>query len=239
MQFLLFNNPIVYYTLKGAFIKGLNRKLLEALVLFFILFFPKNAAFFSFPGEIGYSIFWRVPALILVLLLLDKKPLFSPKKDLIVLTAALCALMVAGFLVSLAAAKTGFSPPIEIPLPAGIPGWIGVILLSLSIGALEEAYFRVYLPQRILELFQASSVSSNHPAAADPSVTNRFVTIAFLLSGIIFALCHVYEGFWGVANALLASLTLSFIYIKSSSFPGIALAHGLYNVFVFLIAALH
>ena len=187
--------------------------------------------------------FWRFPALILILLLSEKKPLFHPKKDPLVLFAAFAALVATGFFAALAADKTGFSPPMDIPQPVGLLGWIGVILFSLSIGALEEAYFRLYLPLRILELFPARSASAEYSAdlgrteAGGPDRTGHTITVAFVLSGLTFALCHAYEGPWGIANALLASFVLSFAYIKSSSFPGIALAHGLYNVFVFLTSA--
>ena len=225
---------ILYYsnnTIKGTFIKGINRKLLETLVLFFILFFPKNAPGFLSIDEISYSFFWRLPAVVLIILLLESPILFRPKRDLIVFAAALPALFLTGFLVSLAAAVTGFLPPEKIRPPGGIQGWTAAILLSLSIGALEEAFFRVYLPERIMGLQQAESAKAGKK-------TSRSAAPAFIVSAFIFALCHAWEGPWGIANALLASFVLSIAYIKSGSFPGIALAHGLYNIFVFLSVSL-
>ena len=222
-------------------IKGLYRKPLEALVLFFILFFPRNTAsfsYFSYVEEISASIFWRIPALILILLLAEKKPCINPKKIFMVLAAALPALIATGYLAALAAAKTGFSQSVKIPQPAGLPGWIGAILLSLSTGALEEAYFRLYLPERILELFPDHNAESGILKKEGQTRVSRSVAAAFVISGLLFALCHAYEGLWGAVNALLASLVLSLAYIKSSSFFGIALAHGLYNVFVFFTVTL-
>jgi len=175
------------------------------------------------PGEIAYSLFWRLPALILVLLIVEKKPPFRPKIDALTLAAALPTLCAAGFLVSAVSALTGFFPPEAVPTPQGGSGWAAAALLSLSTGCLEEAYFRVYLPQRILAL-----------KPGNPALTERK---AFLVSALVFALCHAYEGPWGFLNALLAALALSLIYVKSSSFPGIALAHGLYNVLVYLSTA--
>ncbi|MDR2661675.1 MAG: CPBP family intramembrane metalloprotease [Treponema sp.] len=83
---------------------------------------------------------------------------------------------------------------------------------------MEESYFRVYLPRRLLP------------------VCSGLVT-AFAVPVLIFGLCHAYEGPWGFANALLAGAFLSFVYIKTASFHGIALAHGLYNILVYIYAA--
>ncbi|MCL1813763.1 MAG: CPBP family intramembrane metalloprotease [Treponema sp.] len=191
-------------------------------MLFFVIFFTPNTPH-NYPFEgIGYSLIWRIPALVLILLLMEKKPLISPKKDILTLTAALPALVVIGFLASFCATHTGHVPPEELVPPGGIKGWIDAILLSFSVGFLEEAYFRVYLPERLLEQSQER--------------TRRSVINAFVVSSLIFALCHAYEGPWGIVNAVLAALVLSLAYIKSSSFLGIALAHGLFNIFVFLNA---
>ena len=198
--------------------------------MFFTLFFPRNAPEFLSAGEAVYSLFWRLPAVVLILLLLESPPLFRPKRDFLVLAAALPALILAGFLVSLAAAFTGFLPPEEIKPPGGIQGWAAAILLSLSIGALEEAFFRVYLPERIMGFQQAESRRAG-------GETSRSAAPAFIASAVVFAFCHAWEGPWGIANALLASFALSIAYIKSGSFYGIALAHGLYNIFVFLTVA--
>ena len=205
--------------------KGLNakqRKLLEAAALFFVVFFTP-AAPNQYPFEvIGHTLLWRVPALILVLLLMEKKPAISPKADFLTMAAALPALILCGFLVSYCAERAGHVPPETIAPPGGVQGWIAAILLSFSTGFLEEAYFRIYLPRQLIELWQGRS---------------RYTTAAaFAISGIIFALCHAYEGPWGIVNAVLAALVLSLAYIKSSSFLGIALAHGLFNIFVFLNA---
>ena len=178
---------------------------------------------------ITHSLLWRFPAFILILLLMEKKPSFSVKRDLSAGAITFAALCSTGFLVSLTAARTGFVPP-KVPPPEGTLGWTAAILLSLSTGCLEEAYFRYYLPERI---------GSLKPGRAEPEGRRndaRF-PLGYVVSALIFALCHVYEGPWGFINALLAALALSLIYIKTSSFPGIAGAHGLYNIFVFLNAA--
>ena len=190
--------------------------MVEAAALFFVLFFFPGIPLSSPPEVITHSLLWRVPAFILIMLLMEKKPSFSVKRDLFTAVIAFAVLCSTGFLVSLAAAQTGFVPP-EVPPPEGTLGWTAAILLSLSTGCLEEAYFRYYLPERIRSL--------------KPGKT------AYLVSALVFALCHVYEGPWGFINALAAALALSLVYIKTSSFPGIAGAHGLYNIFVFFSAA--
>ena len=207
-------------------IKDHTKKLMEAAALFFVLFFPLPQYTFenSALTIIGHSIFWRIPALILILLLLGKKPLFRPKTAFLTLAAALPALVLTGFLVSYCAMRTGYTPPDPIKPPDGILGWIAAITLSLSTGFLEEAYFRVYLPRRLME--------------QNTEKTTRSVVYAFMGSGLIFSLCHAYEGPFGIVNAIMAALVLSLAYIKSSSFPGIALAHGLYNCLVFLSAGM-
>ena len=197
-----------------------------------------NANPFLFPLEnISYSLFWRFPACILILLFLKKPLLFRPKKDLI--TAALClpVLCLTGFLVSLAAAFSGFAPPDEsssfiILAPEGIFQWIAVILLSFSTGTLEELYFRIYLPLWILELKQDTANLAEKP------ILPAFFNSACFLPALLFAFCHAYQGPWAFINALLAAFILSIAYIKSRSFAGIAIAHSLYNIFVFLMAAL-
>jgi len=197
------------------------KSLLTALALFFVLFFPPRLAP-SPEGEILYSLSWRLPALILVLLLLEKSreegaalypgPAFRPKRDLPVLVFVFPALCLLGFLVSFAAVRTGFPPPLLIP-PSGVLAWTGVVLACLTTGYLEEAYFRVYLPVQ---------------CAGFGLFTGFWFPI------LLFSLCHVYEGPWGFANAFLAAMFLSVVYRKRLSFHGIALAHGLYNIFAYV-----
>jgi len=200
-----------------------NKNTLAALALFFVLFFPPRSVSPSPEGEILYSLSWRLPALVLVLLLLDHSreegtplysgPAFRPKRDLPVLGFAFPVLCLLGFLASFAATRTGFPPP-PLVSPSGSLAWAGVILACLTTGYLEEAYFRVYLPVQC-------------------AAFGRFT--GFWFPVLLFSLCHVYEGPWGFANAFLAALFLSAVYGKKLSFHGIALAHGLYNVFAYVV----
>jgi membrane protease YdiL (CAAX protease family) len=47
----------------------------------------------------------------------------------------------------------------------------------------------------------------------------------------------VYEGPWGFLNAALAGTALAFVFLRYGSLHGIALAHGLYNLFAYALAA--
>jgi membrane protease YdiL (CAAX protease family) len=94
-----------------------------------------------------------------------------------------------------------------------------MILSNLSAGYLEETYFRFYLFKRLGE------------AGAGP-------VKAALVSSLLFALCHLYEGPLGALNAFAAGLLLFYIFARSRSLHGIAWAHGGYNIFVYILAAI-
>ena len=138
-------------------------------------------------------------------------------RGLAALGIALPSLFLTGFLVSLAPALWGFFPAAAVPRPSGAAAWISAALLSLAAGFLEEGYFRVYLPRRCRD--------------AGLGAGSCLLAPVFL-----FALCHAWEGPWGVLNALLSGFLLALVYRKTASFPGIALAHGFYNIAVYLIA---
>jgi membrane protease YdiL (CAAX protease family) len=172
-----------------------------------------------------YSLFWKIPALILFLLLLGKSPegkaalregaVFRPARDFPALALCFPSLLLSGYLVSFLAAFSGF-PPFSISLPGSVLAWAVVVLASFSTGYLEEAYFRIFLPAQCAHF-------------------GCFAGFWFPI--LLFSLCHAYEGLWGFINALLAGFFLSLAYRKTLSLHGIALAHGLYNLSVYLITA--
>jgi membrane protease YdiL (CAAX protease family) len=173
-----------------------------------------------------YSLFWKIPALVLFLLLLGKSPegktalfqgaVFRPARDFRALALCFPALLLPGYFISFLAAFSGF-PPFPVPLPGSALAWAVVVIASLSTGYLEEAYFRVYLPAQCAHF-------------------GLFAGFWFPI--LLFSLCHIYEGLWGFINAFLAGFFLSLVYRKTLSLHGIALAHGFYNISVFLMAAL-
>jgi membrane protease YdiL (CAAX protease family) len=104
-----------------------------------------------------------------------------------------------------------------VGFPQG-PLAVAVMILScLGTAYLEETYFRFYLFRQL---------GKSGPAKAA------------LVSSLLFALCHLYEGPFGALNAFLAGLLLFYIFTRSRSLHGIAWAHGAYNIFVYIMAAL-
>jgi membrane protease YdiL (CAAX protease family) len=200
---------------KGAGIKDL----IEPLLLFFVIFFAPAST--GFP-EVERSLFFRIPALALVFRFVPE-PLrfFRPAgKDLRCFAVALPALAVTGLGVSFMAARSGVFPGMPVRPPESAAAWTAVLLASLTAGFLEEGYFRVYL----LEHMNKAGMKAKEAAAA---------------AVVLFSLCHWYEGLWGVVNAALAGIILSFLFLKSKSFYGIALAHGCYNIGVYAFTALY
>ena len=213
---------------------------MEPLILYFVLFFPGvyNAPFaggmpladtipFSIFRELGRTLTYTIPSLALLWYLIsDRKGLSAIKnkkpkiQDIYSLTIGLPSLILIGlgisFLVLHFPGHQGLTPPPKVEAPFNIPGWIVIVFSCLGTGYLEESYFRYYL-LRILEKPLAS------PA------------FRVIVSTVLFSFCHVYEGPWGIFNAVLAGLLLSVLFIRFKSLHGIAWAHGVYNIFVYIM----
>jgi len=206
---------------------------MEALILYFVLFFPGiygapfsgsqlQAIPFSIIRELSRTLTYTIPSLALLWYLISDKNSFSAikdvkpgKHDLFPLVIGLPGLIIIGLLVSLAVSLfSGLSPPPLIEAPHNIPGILIMVFACLCTGYLEESYFRYYLLSKL-----------ENPL---PNVVLRIV-----LSTLLFSLCHIYEGPWGITNAVLAGIFLSVLFIRFRSLHGIALAHGVYNIFVY------
>jgi len=211
---------------------------MEALILYFILFFPRvfdiplssvtplvETIPFSTVRELLRTLTYTLPSLALLWYLLSDKKGFSairtvkPQiRDLYSLAAGLPGLIITGlgisFLVMLFPAYQGLNPPPKVESPAAITGWIIMVISCLGTGYLEESYFRYYLLTTLEK--------------ALPSAILRVI-----LSTVLFSLCHVYEGPWGILNAVLAGIILSLLFVRFRSLHGIAWAHGAYNIFVY------
>ena len=215
---------------------------MEPLILYFVLFFPGiyNSPFsggipleeiipFSILKEIVHTLTYTVPSLALLWFIIsDKKGVSAIKKekpqinDLFSLGIGLPALIIIGLGISLLLIflnRTAIlTPPPKIEPPANIQGWIIMAFSCLGTGYLEESFFRFYLLNFL-----------------EKRLPNPIPRIIF--STILFSLCHIYEGPWGIANAALAGILLAIIYIHYKSLHGIALAHGGYNIFVYIMGA--
>ncbi|GHU79794.1 hypothetical protein FACS189462_5550 [Spirochaetia bacterium] len=207
-------------------------RLIEPLILYVILFLPgamkagppPELAAFSAAGELRRIFLFNIPSLALIWhLLLQPASRFSPQKkqlprfhlqDLYSALFALPALLLIGFSIALVSSRFGIPAGINIEAPSAISGWIVMALSCLSTGYLEESYFRYYLLGKL-------------EAACHSPVT------AVLAGVLLFSACHIYEGPWGVLNAFLAGTMLSLVFVRFRSIHGIALAHGLYNIFVY------
>ena len=204
---------------------------MEALILYFVLFFPgiytspmTELIPFSMLRELGRTMTYTLPSLALLWYILPDKKGFSVlskqkprKKDIFPFITGLPGLIIIGLLISLLVPLfSGIKAPAQVEGPSGIPGWIVVVFSCISTGYLEESYFRHYLLTKI----------------------ETPVTIRIAISTVLFSFCHMYEGPWGILNAVLAGVLLSVIFIRFRSLHGIAWAHGAYNIFVYLMASL-
>jgi membrane protease YdiL (CAAX protease family) len=138
-----------------------------------------------------------------------------------------------------------------VEAPNGAAAWILMIVSCFSTGYLEETYFRRYLLSRFREqnpgIPAAGPEKTNHEdagafltegtrcqqTAADALYVKTGSLPGILVSTVLFSLCHIYEGPWGVVNAVLAGILLSLTYIHYGAIHGLAWAHGLYNIFIY------
>jgi membrane protease YdiL (CAAX protease family) len=212
---------------------------IEAVVLYSVLFLSGTTGTLinisagaaqapeSFPvyDELIRNLFYYIPALILVwYLVLKDKPVsdwkIKPvKNDLFVFLITLPALLLIGLSISSASSIYGETlAELTLYLPSGILQWLVLCVSCVSAAYLEESFFRFYL------LTNRTEMKINDASA-------------LVLSTALFAVCHIYEGPWGFLNSILSGVFLAYIFLRRSSIHGIALAHGLYNITVYIIAA--
>jgi len=211
---------------------------MEPLILYFVLFFPTllvspfagigpESVSFSVLRELGRTVTYTVPALALLWYIMSDKNGFSALRkekpgfpDLPSFAAGFPALVIIGIAISLLVSRFSglpwMTPPPLIESPATIPGWIVLVISCLGTGYLEESYFRYYLLTWM-----------------ENPVPNAALRIFF--STALFAICHIYEGPWGIINAALAGIVLSVLFTRFRSLHGIAWAHGGYNIFVYVM----
>ncbi|GHU54571.1 hypothetical protein FACS189442_0990 [Spirochaetia bacterium] len=196
-------------------------RLIEPLILYVILFLPgaikaappPEFAAFSTAGELRRILIFNIPSLALIWYLIRIIPRFR-RQDLYSALFALPALLLSGLCIALVSSRFEPGAGMTLEPPPDMTGWVVMILSCLSTGYLEESYFRFYLLGK-LEAFGLSPL------------------IAILIGVLLFSFCHIYEGPWGFLNALLAGIILSLVFIRFRVIHGIALAHGLYNIFVY------
>lgn len=211
---------------------------MEALILYFVLFFPGVSAQppswanaetipFSALRELGRTLCYTIPALALLwYLITDKKGLSALRGekpgagDIPPFIIGFPGLLLIGvglsFIVTLLPASGGFAPPPKVEAPANFAGYLAMIAACIGTGYLEESYFRYYLLAKCENLALG-------------------MEFRVALSTVLFSACHIYEGPWGILNAALAGVLLSVLFIRYKSLHGIAWAHGAYNIFVYVM----
>jgi membrane protease YdiL (CAAX protease family) len=179
---------------------------------------------FSAERELIRILIYSIPSFTLIwYLLLQKKTLkqwgvgLPGKRDLLAVLCAFPGLLLIGLAISLVSPFfTGIPADAGLGSPGSIPGWIVMILSCVSTGYLEESFFRFYILRGL------------HEAGIR---TGRLICV----SALLFSLCHIYEGPWGVLNSVLAGTLLSVLFLHFKSLHGVALAHGFYNAFVYAL----
>lgn len=205
---------------------------IEALLLYIILFFSGSALSavnaaeiegFSAQTELAKIFLYSIPSIALIWYLLFRgkqaktwniKPC---KKDLFSCLISLPCLLITGFAIAFISScfgETAIQLKLYSPFTAG--EWVILSFSCICTAYLEESFFRFYLISRKDEL-KLNAVS--------------VVTV----SAALFSICHVYEGSWGILNSFLSAVILALIFLRFKALHGIAIAHGLYNIAVYVI----
>ena len=208
---------------------------IELLLLYTVLFLSGVAGVsgaahgmigFSYTAELARIIMYNLPSMALIWYLLLKIKSFKGwgiglpnKNDLFTGLISLPCLLLIGLTVAFAASRFGTPDGMMLTSPSSALGWIILGVSCISTGYLEESFFRFY----ILSKRERLGLSN---------------TSALIFSTIIFAICHIHGGPWAFLNSFLAGVFLCFIFLRYRSLHGIAIAHGLYNLAVYVINAL-
>jgi len=218
---------------------------MEALILYFVLFFPvihapppewlaqgigaAGTVPFSGTALLSRTLTYTLPAMALVLYLISRGGLqrgLEPadirraapgKRDMLPFAIGLPGLIITGLFVAFLVSRfAGATSPPVIEGPHTLIGWAVVVLACLGTGYLEEIYFRYYL---------LTKLENTIPQAA----------VRVLFSTALFTISHIHYGPWGLLNAAIAGLFLSALFLRYRSLHGIALAHAGYNMFVYFM----
>jgi membrane protease YdiL (CAAX protease family) len=205
--------------------------LFEPVILYIVLFLSGSASTggavisFSISGELALIFLYKIPSLALIWYLLIKggSVKWSAARpgmgDLFSAAWAFPGLALTGFTIALVSPHfSGIPQGPQIAPPSGFLPWLLLSFSCLSTGYLEESFFRFYL------------FSKRQEMGLSPSK-------AALISTFLFSLCHIYEGPWGFLNAAISGILLAFVFLRYRSIHGIALAHGLYNIFAYAMSA--
>jgi membrane protease YdiL (CAAX protease family) len=237
----------VHKFLSGIF----KHPLFSPLVIYPLFFLPDSCSVqnlltpaaqppppFSAAGELFHLFIFYVPALALVLYFCFehtpdiqlKQSRFASGADGIIPRlkfsggVALCTLGLLSIGAFTAAAENLFAqaehfPVVLMPALDGPGGLFAVAVMAASCvvaAYLEESFFRMLLYRGLLE-------------------TGLQKAPALLTASLLFALCHAWQGLWGMSGAFLSGLFLAFLFDRHGSLNLVAPAHALYNIIVYLL----
>jgi membrane protease YdiL (CAAX protease family) len=212
--------------------KMTRRDFLEPLILFCVLFLPSlslpalqalaapKVLQFSVIPLLNHVFVYAVPALALIWYLLLRGGEKWPRpgiQDLKCAVFALLALGFIGFACAFAAHIRLLPEAPKVERPAGFAAILAALLTCVVSAYLEESYFRYYLFLH----FTRGGLTVRQGA---------------LISSLLFAFCHGYEGLSGFLNALAAGFALWFLFSRFRSLHGLAWAHGAYNICALLLS---
>jgi membrane protease YdiL (CAAX protease family) len=228
------------------FIGIFNHPLFIPLVIYLLFFSPDSGSIgglftaaseaapkFSAYEEAFRLLAFYLPAAALVLyfcfhntpesIIISKRLLIPLRFLRFTLAVLLCtaALLLIGGLTAFAESLFTEAKPLlpdikRIPSPQG-PLEVSLMTVSCVVAAyLEEGFFRMLLYERLL-------------------VSGLKKPLAILVASLLFAVCHLWEGLWGVAGAFLSGLFLALLFERKKSLNLAAFGHALYNIIVYLL----
>lgn len=196
--------------------------------VFYLLFFasgmfprpPAGAVSFSLTRELVRLCAYTLPGIGVIGIM--SRPIPAPRvRDIVLFPLSMAGLILIGLGVSGIASLAGYPAPVpQTAAPEGFSEWAVLGASCLGTGYLEEGFFRFCLIRRL-------------ETAGLRRRTALFIAV------LLFGACHLYEGPWGILNALLGGLSLSLVAVNTNTIHGLAWAHAGYNAFVYFWLKLH
>lgn len=163
-------------------------------------------------------------------ILSERQPFFLYSSNALVAFGALCLSSVIFELIAFfAGSKAGLH---SVVFPAGFLGKVDFVFGVIFAAFFEEVIYRFYLPRALKELL--FNVRKN---PQNEKINLRLSLIAETASLILFALPHLYLGFFGFLNALVCGIILRVCMIKTKMIWISFAVHGLYNFLSFAVMA--
>lgn len=138
------------------------------------------------------------------------------KTAIVTLVSAAALLLIGGLTIFVE--KFFAEPDFSATAPESAPfaGIFVIVVFCVAAAYLEESFFRLLLYRRLL-------------------ISGLKKAPAVLVSSLMFAACHAWEGVWGMTGALLSGIFLAFLFERKKSLNIVSLSHALYNITVYLL----